>query len=168
MLRKQLQRSLLLHVITYLSSKCVKSVGKMKKTDFFPKTRIQKFLDKSPWDSHCNIHMFLSFLVSLLKRCILFENFSQFSLPSPYTKSKLEKKFWIYASNSVCGEGGGSDLCGLDNAPEKQKCPKTFVHDCRQAKMLMTIGQHIKTFSSPKLMIAFQITGKRSDLQHHG
>ena len=107
MLRKQLQRSLLFHVITYLSSKCVKSVGKMKKTDLFPKTRIQKFLDKSPWDSHCNIHMFLSFLGSLLKRCILFENFSQFSLPPPYTKMKLEKKFWIYASNIVCGVGGG-------------------------------------------------------------
>ena len=120
MLRKQLQRSLLLHVITYLSSKCVKSVGKMKKTDFFPKTRIQKFLDKSPWDSHCNIHMFLSFLVSLLKRCILFENFSQFSLPSPYTKSKLEKKFWIYASNIVCGEGGGR-TCVDWKTPQKSK-----------------------------------------------
>ena len=121
MLRKQLQRSLLLHVITYLSSKCVISVGKMKKTDFFPKTRIQKFLDKSPWDSHCNIHMFLSFLVSLLKRCILFENFSQFSLPSPYTKSKLEKKFWIYASNIVCGEGGGGRTCVDWKTPQKSK-----------------------------------------------
>ena len=157
MLRKQLQRSLLFHVITYLSSKCVKSVGKMKKTDLFPKTRIQKFLDKSPWDSHCNIHMFLSFLGSLLKRCILFENFSQFSLPPPYTKSK----------HIVCGEGG-LDLCELENAPKMQKCPKTFVHDCRQAKILMTIGQHIKTFSSPQLMIAFQNTDKRSDSQHHG
>ena len=117
---------------------------------------------------YCNILVFLSFLGSLLKRCILFETFSQFSLPSPYTKSKLEKKVWVYASNIVCGGGGGADLCGLENALEKQKCPKTFVHDCRQAKMLMTIGQHIKTFSSPKLMIAFQNTGKRSDSQHHG
>ena len=128
MLRKQLQRSLLLHVITYLSSKCVKSVGKMKKTDFFPKTRIQKFLDKSPWDSHCNIHMFLSFLVSLLKRCILFENFSQFSLPSPYTKSKLEKKFWIYASNIVCGErgGGGVGPVWIGKRPRKAKVSQDF------------------------------------------
>ena len=123
MLRKQLQRSLLLHVITYLSSKCV---GKMKKTDFFPKTRIQKFLDKSPWDSHCNIHMFLSFLVSLLKRCILFENFSQFSLPSPYTKSKLEKKFWIYASNIVCGEGGGVGPVWIGKRPRKAKVSQDF------------------------------------------
>ena len=23
------------------------------------------------------------------------------------------------------------DLCELENAPETQKCPKTFVHDCR-------------------------------------
>ena len=99
----------------------------MKKTDFFPKTRIQKFLDKSPWDSHCNIHMFLSFLVSLLKRCILFENFSQFSLPSPYTKSKLEKKFWIYASNIVCGEGGGGGgPVWIGKRPRKAKVSQDF------------------------------------------
>ena len=23
------------------------------------------------------------------------------------------------------------DLCELENAPERKKCPKTFVHDCR-------------------------------------
>ena len=35
MLRKLFQRSLLLHMITYLSLKCLKGVGKMEKTDFF-------------------------------------------------------------------------------------------------------------------------------------
>ena len=30
---------------------------------------------------YCNIHIFLSFLGSLLKQCILFEIFLQFSLP---------------------------------------------------------------------------------------
>ena len=88
----------------------------------------------------------------------------------PLTLYKVEtrKKILDIRVQHCLWGGGGADLCGLENAPEKQKCPKTFVHDCRQAKMLMTIGQHIKTFSSPKLMIAFQITGKRSDLQHHG
>ena len=111
MLRKELQRSLLLHVITYLSSKCVKSVGKIKKTDFFPKTRIQKFLDKSPWDSHCNIHMFLSFLGSLLKRFILFENFSQFSLPPTLYKDENRKKIPdIRVQHCLWGGGGGGGL----------------------------------------------------------
>ena len=35
------------------------------------------------------------------------------------------------------GEGTaclGSDLCELKNTPETQKCPKTFVHDCRYVK----------------------------------
>ena len=39
----------------------------------------------------CNIHIFLSFLGSLLKRCSLLENFLQFSLPPPYTTLKLKK-----------------------------------------------------------------------------
>ena len=29
------------------------------------------------------------------------------------------------------GDCLGSDLCELKNTPETQKCPKTFVHDCR-------------------------------------
>ena len=64
---------------------------------------------------------FLSFLGSLLKQCILFDIFLQFSLPAPYPKLKLGKKFCIHASNIVCG---------VRNIPETQKCPKTFVHDC--------------------------------------
>ena len=63
--------------------------------------------------------------------------------------------------------GEGLDLCELENALEMHSVPR-LVHDCRQAKILMTIGQHVKTFSSPQLMIAFQNTGKRSDSQHHG
>ena len=51
MFRKLFQRSLLLHMITYLSLKCLKRVGKMEKTDFFsPKTRIQSIMDRSPRD----------------------------------------------------------------------------------------------------------------------
>ena len=88
-------------------------------------------LDKSPGlglGQYCNIFISLSFLGSLLKRRIRFENFSQFSLPPPSTKLKLEEKFCIHASNVVCEER--LDLCELENAPEMQNCPKTFVHDC--------------------------------------
>ena len=57
---------------------------------------------------YCNIHIFLSFLGSLLKKCIFCEIFLQFSLPPPYTKLKLgSEKFWIHASNIVCRVRGG-------------------------------------------------------------
>ena len=46
MLRKEYQRSLLLHVITYMSPKYLKSVGKVKKTYFLPQTGIQTCLEK--------------------------------------------------------------------------------------------------------------------------
>ena len=45
-------------------------------------------------------------LGSLIKQCILFEIFLQFSLPPPYAKLKLGKKFWMHASNIVCGVRG--------------------------------------------------------------
>ena len=45
-----------------------------------------------------NMHIFLSFLGSLLKQCIIFE---------------------------------------MENAPETQKCPKTFVHDCRLDRIIV-------------------------------
>ena len=51
-------------------------------------------------------------------------------LPFPTLyKVETRKKFWIHASNIVCGVG--LDLCELENAPETEKCPKTFVDDCR-------------------------------------
>ena len=79
---------------------------------------------------YCNIHIFLSFLGSLLKQCILFEIFLQFSLPPPYTKLKLGKNSGYTRPTLFVGWGEGLDLCELENAPEMQKCPKTFVHDC--------------------------------------
>ena len=79
---------------------------------------------------YCNIQIFLSFPGSLLKQCILFEIFFQFSLPPLYTKLKLRKRFWIHAGPTLfVGWGDGLDLCELENAPETQKCPKTAT-DC--------------------------------------
>ncbi|CAH3187281.1 unnamed protein product [Porites lobata] len=74
---------------------------------------------------YCNIHIFLSFLGSLLKQCIVFEIFLQFSVHPPYTKLKLGK------NSGYTREGLG--LRELENAPEMQKCSKTFAHDCRSA-----------------------------------
>ena len=87
-------------------------------------------LDKSPWDSITIFIFFLSFLGSLLKQCILFEIFLQFSLPPPYTKLKLGKNSGYRRQTLFVGWREGLDLCELQNAPETQKCPKTFVHDC--------------------------------------
>ena len=80
---------------------------------------------------YCNIHIFLSFLDSLLKQYILFEIFSKFSLPPPYTKLKLGKNSGYTRLTLFVGWGEGLDLGELEKAPETQKCPKTFVHDCR-------------------------------------
>ena len=40
----------------------------------------------------CSIHIFMSLLGSLLKQCILFEIFLQFSLPHPIQSGNSEKK----------------------------------------------------------------------------
>ena len=48
-------------------------------------------LGQTSLGQRCNIHIFLSFVVSLLKQCIIFEIFLHFSLPLPYTKLKLGK-----------------------------------------------------------------------------
>ena len=77
-----------------------------------------------------NIHIFLSFLGSLLKQWILFEILLQFSLPPPYTKLKLGKNSGYTRPTLFVEWGEGLDLCELENAPETQKCPKTFVHNC--------------------------------------
>ena len=79
---------------------------------------------------YCSIHIFLSFLGSLLKQCIFFEIFLQFSFAPPYTKLKLGKNYGYMCPTLFVGWAEGLDLCELENATETQKCPKTFVHDC--------------------------------------
>ena len=49
-------------------------------------------------------------------------------LPSSHPIQK--KKYWIHASNFICGVRAGLGLCELENAPEMQKYPETFVYDC--------------------------------------
>ena len=76
------------------------------------------------------IHIFLSFLSSLLKQCTLFKIFLQFSLFPAYTKLKLWKNSGYMHPTLFVGWGEGLGLCELENVPEMQMCPKTFVHDC--------------------------------------
>ena len=93
MLRKYFQRSLLFHVIIYLSPKCLKSIEKVKKTDFFKKQGFRQSWTKVPPDSTAIFIFFCYFSVlSLLKQCSVFEILLQFSLPPSYTKLKLGKK----------------------------------------------------------------------------
>ena len=63
----------------------------MKKTDFFPQSQDSDNPGQKSLGQYCNIHIFLSFLGSILKQCIIFKIFLQFSLPPPYTKLKLGK-----------------------------------------------------------------------------
>ena len=90
---------------------------------------------KKSLGQYYNIHLFLWFLVSLLNQCVIFEIFFQFSLPPPYTKLKLGKNSGYTSPTLFVGWGEGLDLCELENAPETQKCPKTFVHDCLKKRL---------------------------------
>ena len=80
---------------------------------------------------YSNIHIFLSFLGSLSKTVHHFRNVFAVLPPPTLYKVETRKKFWIHASNIVCGvRAGVVDLYELKNALKTQKCPKTFVHDC--------------------------------------
>ena len=102
----------------------------MKKTYFFPQNRDSDNPGQKSLGLYCNMHISLSFLRSLLKQCI-FEIFLHFPLPPPYTKLKLGKNSGYTRPTLFVGWREGLDLSDLENAPETQKCPKTFVHDCR-------------------------------------
>ena len=152
--------------------KMPKKRRKNEENRLFPKTRIQTSLDKSPWESTWVLQYSYVSVISRfpLKTVHSFRKFLAVLPPPTLCKVETRKKILdIRVQHCLWGEGGGGWTCvDWKTPPEMQKCPKTFVHDFRQAKILMTIGQHVKTFSSPQLMIAFQNTGKRSDSQHHG
>ena len=126
MLRKYFQRSLLFHVIIYLSPKCLKSIEKVKKTD-----KDSDNLNKSPWDSTAIFIFFCYFSVPSLNSSA----FSRFpcSSPSPHPIPSWDSEKNSGYTRPTLFEGWGEelDLCELENAPETQKSPKTFVHDCR-------------------------------------
>ena len=104
---------------------------KNEENRLFPQSQDSDNPGQKSLGQYCNIHIFLSFLRSILKQCIIFKIFLQFSLPLPYTKLKLGKSSGYTRPTLFVGWGEELDLCELENAPETQKCPKTFVHDCR-------------------------------------
>ena len=59
-----------------------------------------------------------------------FGNFLAVHPPPTLYKVETRKKFWIHASNVVCGVRGWLGMCWLENAPEMLKCLKSFVQDC--------------------------------------
>ena len=82
---------------------------------------IPTILEKSPWDSTAIFNFFLSFLGFLLKQCILFKIFLQFSLPPHYTKLKLGKKTLdTRVQHCLWGEGRGW-TCVNWKTPQKRK-----------------------------------------------
>ena len=103
---------------------------KSEENRLFQKTRIQTILDKHPWDSTAIFIFFCYFSVPSLNSSA----FSKFSCSSP---SPHPIQSWDSGKNSgytrptlFVGWGEELGLCELENAPEMQNCPKTFVHDC--------------------------------------
>ena len=77
-------------------------------------------MDKSPWDSNA-IFIFFCHSGSLIKQCILFEIFLQFSLPHP-----IQRKNSGYTRPTLfVGWGEGTlGLCELENAQKCKSVPK--------------------------------------------
>ena len=78
---------------------------------------------------YCNIHIFSVVSRFPLQTVHPFQNFLAVLPPPPYTKLKLWKTYGYTRPTLFVGWREG--LCELENAPEMQKCPKTFVPDCR-------------------------------------
>ena len=94
-------------------SRCIKIGGDSKDIHIIMHiyNRGQKSLGQ-----YCNIHIFLSFLGSLIKQRILF---MQFSLPPPYTNVKLRKNSGYMSSTLFVGWGEEMDPCW--KTPQKCK-----------------------------------------------
>ena len=82
---------------------------------------------------YCNIHIFLSFFGSLLKQCILFEIFLQFSLPPPFTKLKLGKILDTRVQR-CCGVRGGVGPVWIAERPRNASVPRL---------LSMIVGVHV-------------------------
>ena len=111
-------------MITYLSPKCLKRVGQIKQTAFFPQPRIQIILDKSPWDSTA-IFVFSRFP---LKTVHHFRNFLAVLPPPPYSKLKLGKNSGYTRPTLFVGWGEELDLCELENAQKRKSDPRPKVN----------------------------------------
>ena len=64
-----------------------------------------------------------------LKTVHPFRNFLAVLPPPTLYKVETWKKFWIHASNNVCGVRGGAGPVWIGKRLRNAKNPKTFVHD---------------------------------------
>ena len=80
---------------------------------------------------------FLSFLGSLLKRCILFENFLQSPSPHPI-QSWNPKKFGIHVSNIVCVVRGGVRPVWIGKRPRNAKVSQDLVFQISLYQLIFT------------------------------
>ena len=87
--------------------------------------RLQKYLQS--WTKVLGTVLQYSYF-SVISRFPLF--LAVLASPNLY-KVETRKKSGYTRPTLFVGWGERLDLCELENAPETQKCPKTFVHDCR-------------------------------------
>ena len=104
-------------------SLAISRVGRARKSGYFDfQGRSQLFNinhGQKSLGQYCIIHIFLSFLGSLIKQYTLFEIFLQFSLPQPYTKLKLRKILDTCVHYCLWGEARGRTWV---NWKTPQKC----------------------------------------------
>ena len=110
--------------------KCLTSVGKMKNR-LFPQNQDSYNPGQKSLGQYCNIHFFSVISRFSLKAVHPVRKFFAVLPPCTLYKVETRKKFWIHASNIVCGAREGGGPVWIENPPEMQKCLKTFVHACR-------------------------------------
>ena len=88
-----------------LVSKMPKKHGKNEDNRLFPQNQDSDNPGQTSLGQYSNIHIFLSFLGSLLKQCILPSILVVLAPPTLY-KVETRKKLWIHASNILCGVRG--------------------------------------------------------------
>ena len=137
------------------------------KVPLIPFKRTNYKSGQNSFGQYCIIHIFLSFLGQLLKQCIIFKIFLQFSLRPPFTKLKHGKNSGFTRPTLFEGWGEGLDLFELENAPEMRTCSKTFVHDCSYLYNFSTpywYPPQINIISSKKQLECFLKGGANSSI----
>ena len=72
-----------------------------------------------------------------------------------FTGTILDKSPWdstaifMFSCDPFLGRGEVLDMCELENVPEMQKCPKTFVHDCSHYDTSRRIKSSLLTDNPP-------------------
>ena len=96
---------------------------------------------------HKTVHRFRNFLAVL---------------PPPYTKLKLRQNCGCSRPTLFVGWGEGLDLCEVENAPEMQKCLKTFANDCSR-DCTLKVRTSTACWTKPSLMRALAIHFERQE-----